>query len=191
MDVAKVPHGSGEFATTIPDNKPDNKPVVAAEEIPKGQMAQPVENFEKTAAGFFNSRSNFHFIFRLGTAGAAWATAAGHILSFSYGVWYFLSKKTNLSINPFDYKPNKIMLFQILSIGVPAGLSFRIMSVSNIWGNRIAASYGDHVIAGNGVQMRITSFIFMIILGLNNGYQPFPGYNYGAKQFERLRKGLN
>jgi putative MATE family efflux protein len=132
----------------------------------------------------------FILYFDWGTAGAAWATVAGQILSFSYGVWYFLSKKTNLLINPFDYKPNKTMLFQMLSIGVPAGLSFLIMSVSNILGNRIASSYGDHVIAGNGVQMRITSFIFMIILGLNNGYQPFAGYNYGAKQFERFRKGF-
>jgi hypothetical protein len=54
MDVANSPHGSGEFATTIPYIKPDNKPAVAAEEIPKGQMAQAVENFGEAAAGFLD-----------------------------------------------------------------------------------------------------------------------------------------
>jgi hypothetical protein len=52
MDVPKVPNGSARFHTTIPDNKPINKPAVAAEEIPEGQMAQPVENSGKVAAGF-------------------------------------------------------------------------------------------------------------------------------------------
>jgi hypothetical protein len=54
MDVVNSPHGSGEFATTIPYIKPDNKPAVAAEEIPKGQMPEPVENFEEAAAGLLD-----------------------------------------------------------------------------------------------------------------------------------------
>jgi hypothetical protein len=53
MEAANSPHGSGGIATTIPYIKPINKPVVAAEEIAKGQMPQPVENSEKAAADFF------------------------------------------------------------------------------------------------------------------------------------------
>ncbi|NMA24696.1 MAG: MATE family efflux transporter, partial [Clostridiales bacterium] len=93
--------------------------------------------------------------FDMGTAGAAWATIAGQLASFIYGIFYFLSKKTILSIKPKDFKPNRVMLIQILSIGVPAGLSNIVMSVSDILGNRIAAGYGDFVIAGHGVQRRI------------------------------------
>jgi putative MATE family efflux protein len=126
----------------------------------------------------------------MGTAGAAWATVAGQAASFVYGVRYFLSKKTLLSVRPADCRPNKAMLFQILSIGIPAGLGNIIMSVSNILGNRIAASYGDFVIAGIGVQMRIASLYFMLVLALAMGYQPFAGFNYGAKNYARLRKGF-
>ncbi|MHB9293713.1 MATE family efflux transporter [Hollandina sp. SP2] len=126
----------------------------------------------------------------LGTAGAAWATVAGQTASFTYGVCYFLSKKTLLSVKLGDYKPNKTMVSQILSIGIPAGLSNIIMSVSNILGNRIAASYGDFVVAGIGVQMRIASLYFMLVFAFAQGYQPFAGFNFGAKKYDRLRKGF-
>jgi hypothetical protein len=53
MEVRDFTNGSAKFHTTIPYIKPDNKPAVAAKEIPKGQMPQPVENSEKAAAGFF------------------------------------------------------------------------------------------------------------------------------------------
>jgi putative MATE family efflux protein len=130
------------------------------------------------------------FWFDMGTAGAAWATVAGQAVSFVYGVGYFLSKKTVLSVKPADCRPNKIMWFQILSIGIPAGLSNIIMSVSNILGNRIAASYGDFVIAGIGVQMRVASLYFMLVFALVQGWQPFAGFNYGAKNYDRLHKGF-
>jgi putative MATE family efflux protein len=126
----------------------------------------------------------------MGTAGAAWATVAGQTASFVYGVCYFLSKKTILSVKPVDFRPSNTMLFQVLSIGIPAGLSNVIMSVSNILGNRIAASYGDFVIAGIGVQMRIASLCFMVVFALVQGFQPFAGFNYGAKNYDRLRKGF-
>jgi Na+-driven multidrug efflux pump len=126
----------------------------------------------------------------MGTAGAAWATVAGQTASFVYGLCYFLSKKTLLSVKAADCRPNKTMLFQILAIGIPAGLSNVLISVSNILGNRIAGSYGDFVIAGIGVQMRIASLCFMMIFALAQGYQPFAGFNYGAKNYDRLRKGF-
>jgi putative MATE family efflux protein len=128
--------------------------------------------------------------FKMGTAGAAWATVAGQVASVVYGVVYFMSKKTILSIKPVDFKPNRTMMTQILAIGIPAGISNVIMSLSNILTNRIASGYGDYVVAGNGVQMRVASMVFMLIFALAQGYQPFVGYNFGARQFDRLRKGF-
>jgi len=127
----------------------------------------------------------------MGTAGAAWATVAGQFASFAYGVHYFLSKNTLLSIKLADFRPNKRMVAEVLAIGIPAGITAMIMSVSNILTNRVSASYGDHVVAGFGIQMRVTSVFFMLVFALVMGYQPFAGYNYGAKKFDRLRKGFN
>ena len=126
----------------------------------------------------------------MGTAGAAWATVIGQTASFAYGIYYFLSKKTILSISLREFKPHKKMMTQMLSIGIPAGFHNLIISISHILANRVAASYGDHVVAGNGVQMRLAGMFFMLVFALAQGYQPFAGYNYGAKQFDRLRKGF-
>ena len=132
----------------------------------------------------------FILVLDMGTAGAAWATVIGQVASFVYGITYYLSKDTLLSIRPSDYRPQREMMKQILSIGVPAGLSNIIMSVSQIWANRVLAGYGDHVVAGNGVHMRVTGMFFMVIFALVMGYQPFAGYNYGARNYDRLRKGF-
>ena len=135
---------------------------------------------------------DYIFIIRLelGTAGAGWATVGGQCTSFIYGIHYFLLKKSILSIKFADYKPNKVMMFQMLTIGIPAGLSNIIMSISNILVNRIAASYGDFVVAGYGVQLRISGILFLLVFAIVMGFQPFAGFNYGAKQFVRLREGF-
>jgi len=128
--------------------------------------------------------------FGWGTAGAGWATVVAQAASFVYGLRYFSSKTTTLSIRPVDCKPNRTMMFQMLSIGIPAGLSHFVMSIVNILSNRIAVSYGDHVVAGFGINMRVASVFFLLVLALAIGFQPFAGYNYGAKKFDRLRKGI-
>jgi Na+-driven multidrug efflux pump len=53
-----------------------------------------------------------------------------------------------------------------------------------------AASYGDHVVAGAGINMRVCSLTFMLVMGIATGFQPFAGYNYGAQNYARLLKGL-
>ncbi|MDR0554520.1 MAG: MATE family efflux transporter [Treponema sp.] len=130
--------------------------------------------------------------FGWGTKGAAWATIAGQFASFVYGVWYFTAdgNKSMLSIGLKNNKPNKIMLRELFVIGIPAGLANALMSVASILGNRVAAGYGDYVVAGFGVQMRIASLCFMFVFGLSMGYQPFAGFNYGARNFDRLKKGF-
>jgi Na+-driven multidrug efflux pump len=95
-----------------------------------------------------------------------------------------------LSIGLKNNKPNKTMLREVFFIGFPAGISNFLMSIASILGNRVAASYGDYVVAGFGVQMRIASLCFMFVFGLSMGYQPFAGFNYGAGNFSRLKKGF-
>jgi putative MATE family efflux protein len=125
-----------------------------------------------------------------GTKGAAWATIAGQLVSFAYGVWYLLVKKTALSIRIKNNKPTKTIMKEVFSIGIPAGISNIFMSIANVLSNRLAVGYGDYVVAGSGVQMRITSMCFMLVFALTLGYQPFAGFNYGAKNYERLRRGF-
>jgi putative MATE family efflux protein len=132
----------------------------------------------------------FILLFGWGVAGAAWATVIGYVAGMIYGIVYFRSKDTVLSISWNDFKPNKTMYAEIMKIGIPTALSNVIMSVAIVLTNVIAAAYGDLVVAGNGVFSRLGSICFTLVMALAVGFQPLAGFNYGAKNYARLRKGF-
>jgi putative MATE family efflux protein len=125
-----------------------------------------------------------------GVAGAAWATVIGMIASVIYCCFHFVSRRSVLSIHTGDFKPNARLYAEILKIGIPSALSNTAMTICFIFRNRVAAQYGDFVIAGSGINQRIGSISFMLIMALAMGYQPFAGFNYGAKNYSRLRAGF-
>jgi Na+-driven multidrug efflux pump len=53
-----------------------------------------------------------------------------------------------------------------------------------------AAKYGDSVIAGMGAVTRIISLGSLIVFGFIKGFQPIAGYNYGAKNYDRLHEAI-
>ncbi len=132
----------------------------------------------------------FILVFKMGSSGAAWATIIGNVVSVSYFIKHFSSKKSLLSIKFKDFKPSKKIYAETFKIGIPAALSSIVMSISFILVNIIAVTYGDYVVAGNGIQMRVSSMVIMLCLGLAQGYQPFAGYCYGARKFARLKSGF-
>ena len=131
---------------------------------------------------------DYLFIFRMGMGikGAAIATLIGNMIGVVYYLFYFIREKSFLSLNFRYFKPDKEMIYNVLAIGIPSSLSALIMGFSNILTNNIGSAYGENVIAANGIQMRLMSVIFFLIMGLAQGYQPFAGYNFGAKNFKRL-----
>ena len=132
----------------------------------------------------------FILVLDMGIAGAAWATVIGNGLGMLYYVLHFVAGKTLLSVAPRDFRPSWRIYGQTFMIGIPAALSMVVMTVSMMLSNKMAASYGDYVVAGNGIQMRVTSMCIMLLIGMAQGLQPFAGYNFGAKNFKRLTEGL-
>lgn len=126
----------------------------------------------------------------MGIAGAAWATMIGNGVGALYFILHFLSKNTMLSIKPRYFVPSKNIYIETFKIGTPSALSMVVMSISFVVVNVLAVEYGDHVVAGNGIQMRVVSMVIMLVMGLAQGFQPFAGYNYGAKKYDRLKQGF-
>ena len=131
---------------------------------------------------------DYLFIFEMGMGikGAAIATLIGNGIGVSYYLFYFIYYSSFLSLNYRFFKPDKDMIYNILAIGIPSSLSALIMGFSNVLTNNIGSVYGENVIAANGIQMRLNSVVFFLVMGLAQGYQPFAGYNYGAKNVKRL-----
>jgi putative MATE family efflux protein len=125
-----------------------------------------------------------------GVAGAAWATVAGQAAGFIYAVFFYVRGKSALSIHLRFFKPNRRMLKEIFKIGIPAAISNVVFTFASVVSNVTAASYGDHVVAGSGISMRVSMLAFGLIMSLGFGFAPFAGFNYGARNLKRLTAGL-
>ena len=130
----------------------------------------------------------FIFVFDMGTGGAALATAISQTIGFFVLLVPFLRDKTEvkLSLKYFSIKP--IVLLRIMKNGLPSFIRQGFASAATVLLNRQASLYGDSAIAGMSIVLRIVMFIFVIMLGFGQGYQPVVGYNYGAKIYDRVKQ---
>ena len=135
---------------------------------------------------------DYLFILRFGwgISGAAWATILGNTGGVLYYLGYFIFSGTLLSLHWKYFFPSLLMIKNIVKIGLPVAFNTTIMSISHILTNNIAISYGEITMAASGIMGRLLAIGVFLQMGIAQGYQPFAGYNFGAKQFDRLRNAF-
>lgn len=126
----------------------------------------------------------------LGAAGAAIATVIGNICADLYFVWFLLKKSKRLSINPKGFYIKAAEIGQIFAIGVPASVTNLMQSIGIALTNRYLLMYGTEKVAAMGIVMKVNMIAVLILVGFAFGAQPLVGYNYGAKNKERLKEIL-
>jgi len=132
----------------------------------------------------------FIYLFDLGVAGAAIATAISQVVSTCVYLTYIFRKKSVFHFRVKDCTYTKETMSEIFKIGIPT-LVFQILtSVSISLINNAAGDYGDSAIAGMGVVTRLISMGSLSVFGFIKGFQPIAGYSYGAKKFDRLREAI-
>ena len=132
----------------------------------------------------------FIYVFNLGVAGAAIATAISQAVSTCVYLTYIFRKKSVFHFRVKDCTYTKETMSEIFKIGIPT-LVFQILtSVSISLINNAAGDYGDSAIAGMGVVTRLISMGSLSVFGFIKGFQPIAGYSYGAKKFDRLREAI-
>ena len=132
----------------------------------------------------------FIYVFDLGVAGAAIATAISQVVSTCVYLTYIFRKKSVFHFRVKDCTYTKETMSEIFKIGIPT-LVFQILtSVSISLINNDAGDYGDSAIAGMGVVTRLISMGSLSVFGFIKGFQPIAGYSYGAKKFDRLREAI-
>jgi len=130
----------------------------------------------------------FIYVLKTGIAGAAIATAlAQGITSFMY-LMYILKKKSVFSFSPRDVRIDRSIYKEIFKIGIPMLVFQLTTSVAMGLTNTAAREYGDAAIAAMGIVTRVTSMIAYAVAGFGKGFQPIAGYNYGAKQYDRVKE---
>ncbi|SHH71088.1 MATE family efflux transporter [Clostridium grantii] len=132
----------------------------------------------------------FMFVFNMGITGAALATVFAQGISFIFLSSYFIRKKSYVEISLNNITITKHIYGEIMKIGIPTFVRQTLSSVSISLINIAAAPYGDSAVASMGIVLRIVSLGMFVIFGYNQGFQPLAGFNYGAKNFERLHKAV-
>ena len=131
----------------------------------------------------------FIFVLGMGIRGAALATILCQLVALGY-TWYFFSDKRRLLhfTRPFfqlDWRVAK----QSLAIGVGPFLMNVAACLVALFINQQLGKYGgDLAIGAYGIVNRLTMLFVMICMGFNQGLQPIAGYNYGARQYHRVKE---
>ena len=153
----------------------------------------------KTAMGLtlFTVTSNaildpvFIFVFKLGIQGAAIATVLCQFMALCYTMWFFLDQ------DKFLHLPRSRKVFRIdwriakdsLAIGMGPFLMNLASCIVVLFINQQLVKWGgDLALGAYGIVNRISFLFVMIIMGFNQGMQPIAGYNYGARQYARVRE---
>lgn len=123
--------------------------------------------------------------------GAAIATIVAQIISLMWQLWIFSSKEELLHFHRGIFRLKRKIVFDSLAIGMSPFLMNMAACFIVILINQGLKKYGgDLAIGAFGIVNRLVFIIVMIVMGLNQGMQPIAGYNFGAKQYERVTKTL-
>ena len=127
----------------------------------------------------------------LGVQGAAIATVISVTISSLFLIRYFLSGNSDLGFSLDHLRLKWALVKEIIAVGSSDFVRSAAMSLTTALFNNILKSFGGEVpIAAFGLIFRILTFVFMPLVGIAQGAQPIIGFNYGAKQFDRVKKGL-
>ena len=126
----------------------------------------------------------------LGIEGAAIATVISLCINMALYIGYIEKKKGVLRFSVRNIAPSKTIYAEVLKIGIPV-LLFQLLASTAMGSiNTAAKPYGDYAVAAMGAVTRIMTVVTYVVFGFLKGFQPFAGYNYGAKKYERLKKSI-
>ncbi|KAB0576766.1 putative MATE family efflux protein [Fusobacterium naviforme] len=132
----------------------------------------------------------FIFGFNLGVRGAAIATLIARVITSLMYLIYFVGDKNLIEIKLPNFKPTVAIYKEILKIGISL-LILQILQTISISKISYAASfYGEEAIAAMGIVLRIVTLGTNVVFGYMKGLQPLAGFNYGAKNYERVREAI-
>lgn len=138
----------------------------------------------------------FIFVFNTGVQGAAVATVISQIVTFIINIIYIKKFKTiTLGKNEFKLEFNTAK--KVSSLGISSFITQMSVVLVIAFENNLLVKYGGQSEFGSeipitvlGIVMKISQILNSIIIGIAAGAQPILGYNYGAKNFNRVKETL-
>lgn len=126
----------------------------------------------------------------MGIAGAAIATITAQIISCGVSFILFFQKKNPVKINFKDFKFSMDIIKSIYTIAIPSSLMIALPSVLVGILNGILIGLSDFGVGVFGIYNKLQTFIVMPAGGVIQGLRPIMSYNYGAKNYNRMRESV-
>ena len=147
--------------------------------------------FGLTAGGLLNILGDYILVMKLhmGVYGAGLATAASQLVSFSILlIMYLKMAQSTIRIRSVSRKSKTYL--SICRVGLPSLIRQSLSSVTMGVLNNLTKPFGDAAIAAMSVVNRYSNFLVCVGLGIGQGFQPVAAFNYQAKEYGRVKKGL-
>ncbi len=136
----------------------------------------------------------FVLVFQWGIAGAAWATVIGQVVSALMAAWYLLHYRS-VTLTVREFRPRWIYIGRTMALGAANCFNqLAMMVVQVVMNNTLkyygaVSSYGSEIpLACAGIIAKVGMIFFSFVIGLSQGLQPIVSFNYGAKQYRRVRE---
>ena len=131
----------------------------------------------------------FIFSFKWGIRGAAAATVIGQVIALVIVLRYFSNTDRILHFQKGIFRLDFRIAKESLAIGLAPFLMNSAACIVTLFINQQLKKYGgDMAIGAYGIVNRISFIFIMIVIGLNQGMQPIAGYNYGARNYSKVKE---
>ena len=134
----------------------------------------------------------FIFVFKMGMAGAAWATVLGQIVSGCMVLWYLLHFRS-VHLEKSCFFPKLRYCLRVAALGTSNCFNQIAMMVVQIVMNNTMTYYGGLSVYGqeiplacSGIINKVNMIFFSLVIGISQGLQPITSFNYGAKKYGRV-----
>jgi putative MATE family efflux protein len=123
-----------------------------------------------------------------GIRGAAVATGIGQMVSLAWYLAVYVFRPIPVRVRRGMSGPEAAMAKRLYSVGIPATLNLALPSVMISVMNGILSAWSETYVMVLGIYYKLQTFLYLTANGIIQGMRPLIGYNYGAREYGRVRK---
>lgn len=124
----------------------------------------------------------------MGTKGAPIATVVGQIIAMLLGLYFNLTKNTDVQFNFKSIELESYYFKGICTVGIPTIIMQSMSSIMCFGINKLLLNFSTTSTAVFGAHFKLQTFVYMATFGLNNALIPIVAFNLGAKHADRIKK---
>ncbi len=124
----------------------------------------------------------------MGTKGAPIATVVGQIIAMLLGLYFNLTKNTDVQFNFKSIELESYYFKGICTVGIPTIIMQSMSSIMCFGINKLLLNFSTTSTAVFGAYFKLQTFVYMATFGLNNALIPIVAFNLGAKHADRIKK---